>query len=305
MGAACVAAFFIFVSRPEQMMVPDVVGKELTTALLEMQVKELYPRLTLRYTDASRDKGKVLEQDPLPGSIVKAGRRITLVVSQGAMMDTLENYVGQTLTEAEASLATAFAGGGRALVRFGEPTFAASNAPAGTILAQSPAGGTALTGEVALRVVVSRGPDFDVTNPPQLTGRTVAEVLAVLKDTKVVFDFEARPAGGTEKPGTVVWQEKTEATVPNGTRIKAIIATAPESAAAGSAAILYGVFSAEERTFPYPIPVELRSTAGGRTTVAVSLDHPGGLVTIPYAVAPGTELSLVVAGTVVAATVVR
>jgi beta-lactam-binding protein with PASTA domain len=180
MGAACLAAFFLFVNRPEQMMVPDVVGKELTTALLEMQVKELYPRLALRYTDKARDKGLVLEQDPGPGSIVKAGRRITLVVSQGTMMDTLENYVGQTLTEAEASLATAFAGGERALVKFGETTFTASNAPAGTILAQSPEGGTPLTGDVAVRVVVSRGPEFEVTNPPRLVGRTVAEVLTVL-----------------------------------------------------------------------------------------------------------------------------
>jgi beta-lactam-binding protein with PASTA domain len=303
MGVACVAAFFLVVNRPEQMMVPDVVGKELTTALLDMQVKELYPRIALRYTDAAGDKGLVLEQDPMPGSIVKAGRRITLVVSQGAVMDTLENYVGKTLTAAEASLATAFAGGARALVKFGEITFTASNAPADTILAQSPEGGTPLTGDVVLRVVVSRGPEFEVTNPPQLTGRTVAEVLAVLKDTKVVFDFEARPAAGAERPGQVVWQETTEATVPNGKRIKATIATAPEGATARGT--LYGVFRAEERIFPYPIPVELRSTAGGRTTVVVSLNHPGGLVTIPYAVAPGTELSLVVAGTVVATEVVR
>jgi beta-lactam-binding protein with PASTA domain len=243
----------------------------------------------------------VLEQDPVPGSIVKAGRRITLVVSQGAMMNTLENYVGQTLAEAEASLATAFAGGARASVTFGERTFTASNAPAGTILAQVPEGGTPLTGDVAVRLVVSRGPDFDVTNPPSLVGRSVAEVLSVLKDLKVVFDFEARPATGSERPGQVVWQETTEATVPNGTRIKATLATTPE----GWAGTLYGVFRAEERTFPYPVPVELRGTAGGRTTVIAALDHPGGLVTIPYAAAAGTELSLVVAGTAVATEVVR
>jgi hypothetical protein len=124
----------------------------------------------------------------------------------------------------------------------------------------------------------------------------------------VVFDFVARPAAGAERPGQVVWQETTEATVPNGKRIKATLAIAPVAAAPEGATVrgtLYGVFRAEERVFPYPIPVELRGTAGGRTTVVAALDHPGGLVTIPYAVAPGTELSLVVAGTVVEATVAR
>jgi beta-lactam-binding protein with PASTA domain len=154
---------------------------------------------------------------------------------------------------------------------------------------------------VAVRVVVSRGPDFEVTNPPQLVGRSVAEVLAVLKETKVVFDFEARPATGAERPGQVVWQETTEATVPNGTRIKAALGVAP----AATTGLIYGVFRAEERAFPYPIPVELRGTSGGRTTVIVAMDHPGGLVTLPYAVAPGTELSLVVAGTVLEAEVAR
>jgi beta-lactam-binding protein with PASTA domain len=299
MGIACVAAFFLFASRPEQMMVPDVMGKELTTALLEMQVKELYPRIELRYTDTARDKGQVLAQDPLPGSIVKAGRRITLVVSQGPTLNILENYVGRTLTEAEASLSTASAAGMRVLVTFARPTYTASIAPAGTILAQVPEGGTPLTGDVAMRVVVSRGPDSEVTNPPQLVGKTVAAVLTALKDAAVVFDFDARPATGDEKPGQVVWQEKTEAAVPNGTRIQATLATG--AVGAGSAAgTRDGVFRAEERTFPYAIPVELRSTVRGRNTVVASLVHPGGVVTIPYAVASGTELSLVIAGTIVA-----
>jgi beta-lactam-binding protein with PASTA domain len=304
MGAACVAAFFLAVNRPEQMMVPDVVGKELTTAMLEMQVKELYPRLELRYTETARDKGKVLVQDPLPGSIVKAGRRITLVVSQGAMLDKLENYVGQTLTAAEAALSTASAAGMRVLVSFAEITYTVSNAPAGTILAQAPEAGAPLTDDVAMRVVVSLGTEAPETSPPQLVGKTVAEVLVLLRDTTVVFDFEARPATGSERPGQVVWQETTAATVPNGTRIKAILATAATpSTAAG--ALRYGVFSAEERTFPYAIPLQLRGTSRGKTTTIATVVHPGGLVTIPYGVAAGTELSLVAAGSVVAADVVR
>jgi len=82
-GIIAVSVFFYAVHGEEQTMVPDVTGKELTEALLELQVKELYPRLQLRYSQTSRDKGFILEQEPKPGTIVKAGRRIRLIVSRG------------------------------------------------------------------------------------------------------------------------------------------------------------------------------------------------------------------------------
>ena len=89
------AVFFLSVKGKEEVMVPNVVGKELSAALLEMQVKELYPKLQLKYSNFVDDKGTVLEQSPPAGSIVKAGRRINLVVSRGAVIDTVKDYVGQ------------------------------------------------------------------------------------------------------------------------------------------------------------------------------------------------------------------
>ena len=41
-----IAVFFVALRGAEQTMVPNVKGKELTTALLELQVKELYPRIS-------------------------------------------------------------------------------------------------------------------------------------------------------------------------------------------------------------------------------------------------------------------
>ena len=52
------AVFFISVKGPEEVMVPNVVGKELTQALLDMQIKELYPRIQLRHSNSITEKGK-------------------------------------------------------------------------------------------------------------------------------------------------------------------------------------------------------------------------------------------------------
>ena len=87
MFAICWITFFATVRGPEQVMVPNVEGKELTTALLELQVKELYPKIQLKYTDNPDDAGKILNQNPEGGSIVKAGRRVNLTVSRGVILD--------------------------------------------------------------------------------------------------------------------------------------------------------------------------------------------------------------------------
>ena len=39
------------------------------------------------------NKGTILGQEPHPGALVKAGRKITLKVSRGAILDRIENYI--------------------------------------------------------------------------------------------------------------------------------------------------------------------------------------------------------------------
>ena len=48
MGVAVVAVFFFIVQGEEQVMVPNVIGEQLEDALLELQAKELYPKIQLR-----------------------------------------------------------------------------------------------------------------------------------------------------------------------------------------------------------------------------------------------------------------
>jgi beta-lactam-binding protein with PASTA domain len=90
-SAVAVIVFFAALRGAEQTMVPDVREKPLIEALLELQQKELYPRIELRYSNLVPERGVVLEQDPRAGTIVKAGRRIRLVVSLGPDIDAADN----------------------------------------------------------------------------------------------------------------------------------------------------------------------------------------------------------------------
>jgi len=103
--------FFMSVKTADQVLVPNIEGEKFEDAVLKLQVKELYPRLQLRFSDNPEDAGKVLEQSPPAGTIVKAGKRINIVVSSGAVLDRVENYVGKTLSEVQQHFASLFTAG--------------------------------------------------------------------------------------------------------------------------------------------------------------------------------------------------
>ena len=137
MFIACLAVFFAFVKGPEQVMVPDLEGKVWSEAMLEMQAKELYPKIQLRYTDSPEDEGKILNQNPIAGAIVKAGTRVTLTISRGVIIDHVENYVGMKLDDVRLKLQTMFTGSTRPLIVLANPVYKPNEADAGTILEQA------------------------------------------------------------------------------------------------------------------------------------------------------------------------
>ncbi|MCX8013486.1 MAG: PASTA domain-containing protein, partial [Rectinema sp.] len=170
MALSAVLVFFLALKGEERTMVPDVRRMELPDALVKLQQRELYPRLTLRFTDNPLDRNLVLEQNPPPGSIVKAGRRINLVVSKGAVLDKIEDYSGRTIEDLRLYLQSQTTRN-KGLVTIREPPlYIFDNAAPGTILDQSPKPGTEISGPTVLDLVVSKGPEAKEIVMPALVG---------------------------------------------------------------------------------------------------------------------------------------
>ncbi|WP_294429817.1 PASTA domain-containing protein [uncultured Treponema sp.] len=293
----CWITFFATVRGPEQVMVPDVEGKELTTALLELQAKELYPKIQLKYTDNPDDAGKILNQNPESGSIVKAGRRISLTVSRGVILDHVENYIGQNFDDVKINLQTMFTGSTRPLIVLAEPSYKADQSDAGTILAQEPPEGTIISNPVTVKLIVSRGPTYENTKIPNITGLTVEKLIQTLSTAKVVFDFTTHVAVGDEKEGIVTGQDTSESQyVPNYSRTGAEISL-PQKQDDGK---IMGLFVAQLPVYPYAVEMTLESSKNGIRDTIVTLRHTGGNVTIPYIAEKESELILSIAGRVVA-----
>lgn len=288
---ACFAIFTLNVKGPEEVMVPEVRGKELAQALIEMQTKELYPKITLRYSDMPGDEGTILDQDPASGTIVKGYSRVSLVVSRGVVVDHIENYVGMNFDSLKMHLQTLFAGSVRPLIVLANPIYKADISEAGTILEQNPPAGTEISDPVTVKLVVSRGPNFDNTRVPHLVGLSLDEMISLASRSKLIFDFTSHVAAQDELPGTVTGQQDFEREfVPNYSRMSVDMAM-PTSKFRGKT---YGIFTANLSTYPYPVPMRLEASGENGSVVLIDILHSGGSFTMPYAVESGTTLTLFV-----------
>ena len=293
MIAVCLGVFFASVQGSEQVMVPNVVGKDLTTALLQLQDRELYPKIQLKYSDLPGQEGTILEQDPKDGAIVKAYQRVTLTVNRGVMQDRMEDYTGSDITEVRTRLQLLFSSK-NSLVTVASPVYAKNSAAAGTILAQYPEEGTMLTTPTVIRFVVSAGDQTETVEVPSLTDLTINQVLRQMETSKVVFDFTSHIASDSEKAGTITKQQKTASEVEAFTRISADLAVAEPKETDTS---VTGIFSYDAPEYPYAVPMQLDSRdENGNTTVLVQFAHPGNTVTVPYSVSKNSTLILSILG---------
>ena len=294
---AAFAIFFVNVKGPEKVLVPNVVGKNLEDALLEMQVKELYPKISLRYSDLPGDEGTILDQSPDAGAIVKGYSRVSLVVSRGVIVDKIDEYTGMNIEDLRMKLQTLFAGQTKPLIVLAEPEYKPDVSDAGTILEQDPPAGTHISEPVTVQLVVSRGPNFENTKAPYLIGQSVNDLLQIISRSKLVFDITSHKASADEKAGTVVDQQAFDSEyVPNYTRVTLEMAM-PDGEYNDN---IYGIFEEKVVDYPYPVPMKIEAyPPEGNSYTLLSFNHPGGNVTVPYAVPAGTTLEFSVVNKVV------
>ncbi|MBN2657815.1 MAG: PASTA domain-containing protein [Spirochaetales bacterium] len=281
--------FFLSIRGEEKTTVPDVEGMELVEALIDLQVKELYPRVQVRYSDDPMTKGTIIKQDPPAGAIVKAGRRVTITVSKGAVVDKVGDYVGMDLNDVKVDFQIQFTTYKPNLVIKEPVIYEYDSTPPGTIIAQRPDPGTAISGLTEVEFVVSRGEPGEEMVVGDYMDMSWNDVVKRLTRANIPFVFTVNPEA--EGNGNVVAQEPAAGeSVKTGSVLSFTIAP-PEETAEG---LVFGLF---EYSVPeYPVYVDMKFEAftpssRERRTI-FETKHPGGKIAIPYKVAVDTELIL-------------
>ncbi|WP_334110328.1 protein kinase domain-containing protein [Thermodesulfitimonas autotrophica] len=169
--------FRCFMHVPE-VTVPDVQGMEVSAATqvlekngLRWQIQEVH--------DASVEKGKIIKQDLVPGSRVKKGRLLILVVSLGPEMRTVPDVRHKLLQDAEILLVNEGFNIGQKKEVYSDTV------AAGLVVDQDPAPGLSRPKDSPVDLFISKGPRPVLKSVPQLVGLS----LEVAKEAVVRAGF--------------------------------------------------------------------------------------------------------------------
>jgi beta-lactam-binding protein with PASTA domain len=147
---------------------PDIVGKNYTVAARDLESKQLGVRVA-DHSYSGMQVDNVVRQSPPPGTQVKVGQMVQVVLSLGPRQVTVPNLVDQSLPAARLQLLTAG-------LQLGEVSYIySSGEPANLILQQHPLpGASPLTGP-RVSILVSLGPRPQAYLMPSLAGMPVEQ----------------------------------------------------------------------------------------------------------------------------------
>jgi serine/threonine-protein kinase len=127
---------------------------------------------TQREHSATVSAGNVIATDPSAGTKLAAGSPVTVLVSSGPAQVRVPSVTGQSQASAEAALTSAGLTVGSVSQQVSEEK------SAGTVLSQSPGGGTSLTAGESVNLVVAQAPT-EIT-VPGVVGQGEAQAAAAL-----------------------------------------------------------------------------------------------------------------------------
>jgi eukaryotic-like serine/threonine-protein kinase len=194
---------------PEQVEVPDVVGKPLDEATQTL-ANAGFRWTTKRVFSPDVPEGEVIKQNPKPGEQAETGASVTLTVSRGQELAAVPDVLQQTRPSAESEL--------RSAGFVPEAVLVDSDSPKGLVVAQDPDPGIEVPKGETVQISVSKGPQTttvpDVLDQDQASAESELQaagfqVRVVDQDTTdptqdgVVMD--QNPAPGLEaQPGSRV-----------------------------------------------------------------------------------------------------
>ena len=190
------AAWYLLGGPGRRVKVPQVVGltqQEAQAAVTEAGLGWGAP--TRAYSDTVAE-GSVISCTPAPGSSVKLGTAVSVVVSRGIEQVTVPDVVGSPQSDAEARLSSAGLGIGTITQAY------SSTAPEGSVISTDPAAGATVNHSTPIDLVVSKG--REPATVPDVVAMTEAQARAALEEAGLVLGATTRVSSDTVDDGAVI-----------------------------------------------------------------------------------------------------
>lgn len=199
---------------------PDFTDKKLVEAQIELNELDLSYEVASHEYAPGKEKGVILNQFPVPGTKVKAGRKIKFVVSLGEKQVPIPDVSGKSVRQAMLDLETA------GLV-LGEIAWAFSDTlPERVVVFSYPAAGMEVPLGSPVNLMVNRGRASNFTYMPKVIGLTLDEARKRIEDKALKIGVITYRTDENYLPETVLEQSEPEGTeLDVGTEIDLVVST--------------------------------------------------------------------------------
>jgi beta-lactam-binding protein with PASTA domain len=221
LALAAIALGLYLLLRPEQLTVPDVIGRESATATQILQNRGFEVDI-VNVENANVERNTVAAQDPRPNTEAPEGSTVTITVSTGPGEATVPAVAGLTAEKAEAQLRDA---GFETRVerRFSDQV------ERGRVIGTAPASGSVVERGSTVVLHVSRG--VEQVEVPDLVGDSEDEARSALGDAGLRAGEVTDRENAEEEPGTVLEQDPAAGgQVDRGSAVNLVVASAPPDA---------------------------------------------------------------------------
>jgi len=208
-----VVIFWLVRKGPPEVTVPKVTEKELIEGLIILQKKGLHAIIDPRYF-SEYPQNIVVEQVPAPGSVVREGKDVKLIVSKGPIISIVEDYTGKTLAYVNNRLQEIFSFQGKT-IRIGNISYVISELPKGTIIGQYPPPNTPITNVESIDLIISKGKEIQAFRLDDYVGHNVNEVMQILALRGILVQIVTEEVIDPSKNGIIISQNPPMDTLVN------------------------------------------------------------------------------------------
>ncbi len=193
-------ALNVVIKHGQKVTVPNIVNKSVVDALDVLGESGLEMRKTGTRSSSVIPENSIISQDPLPGSVVKEGMTVSVVISLGSESVTIPNLAGRPLREARVDL-------NKVGLRVGRISKIHSPQEPDTVLAQSPSSDKQVVRETPIDMLLSLGPRPREYRTPDLIGLSVGEATKIVKAMGVTISKMATRIDSSYPEGSILEQD--------------------------------------------------------------------------------------------------
>ncbi len=193
-GLVSAFAVVALLLRQEEVRVPDLVGQDIVNVIEIVTQQGLQLRVDRQEPHPTLPKNIVVSQSPEPGSGIKKGRQLHVVVSQGASETQTLNLVGESYRKADIIVRQAGFPPGTLSRVFSD------RVERDKVIAQDPGPESPLKKGGSISMLISAGKEAPRYVMPKLTGKSAEEALMLIRRIGLKHRVISRTTG-SYRPG--------------------------------------------------------------------------------------------------------